>query len=560
MTRRRTTPRLIRALSVIALSALAARSAPAQSEGEAAVAALERSVVDVIARVERSVVAIEQAAPNAAAGVAPPDPLERLEELRRRRAGQPAAANPLAGLRQRAAGAPPSVRGAGVVIGDGLVLTPYLTVRAGESYSITTVDGHRHDATITGSDPRSGLAVLSFESGGDESPPVLPIGKAEELQKGRFVVAVGNPFAIRSDGQPTASWGVVTNTAQKAPAAENLNNVPDVEGTYRTTLHHFGSLIQTDARLGWGAGGGALVALDGRLVGVTTTTATIAGHERPAGYAIPMNAVVRRVVDALSEGRSPEYGLLGLTFNRSPVTAQASGKPAIAVSATFRGGPAANAGLRAGDLVLSIDQRPTPDADSLQLIVSSLPPGTPTRVAFERAGAAEETTLTLGKAYVDGERVVTASAPTWRGMRIDFPTAVPGGALQVAANEGRIDPEGCVVVAEVERGSAAWTSGVRPYDYISHVGGERVASPAEFFAAVEGQPDSVNVRFTKPLAESVEGAAAARFGPPKPAGAIPPRFAPAQGRERLFQELEKLVEPLDERDVWDPFAEDAPED
>ena len=94
-----------------------------------------------------------------------------------------------------------------------------------------------------------------------------------KLRKGQFVIAIGNPFAIATDGQPTASWGIVTNLARKAPPAPTSTTRPAHYSDYRTTLHHLGTLIQTDAKLGWSAGGGALVNLRGELVGLTTTAA-----------------------------------------------------------------------------------------------------------------------------------------------------------------------------------------------------------------------------------------------------------------------------------------------
>ena len=170
------------------------------------------------------------------------------------------------------------------------------------SIRVTTIDRTTYRATIRAADPHSGLAVLAIDhaagplqrAGSHEhnsAPgnfPAIRLGDAESLRKGQFVVAIGNPYAIQTDGQPTASWGIVTNFGRKAPIGTNLNDAPGPDGDYRTTLHHLGTLIQTDAKLGFNAAGGALINLRGELVGLTTTAATIAGHEQPAGYAIPM--------------------------------------------------------------------------------------------------------------------------------------------------------------------------------------------------------------------------------------------------------------------------------
>ncbi len=514
--------------------------------------ALERTLVEAIAQTEQSVVAVSRAKLlPAQVGRQPPLRLRMNgQRIDGRGIPQPVPPDPLAQLRAAPRTMSPHAFGAGVLIGDGLVLTQYLVVDPSDAHIVTDIHGTQHKATIRAMDPRSGLAVLAIteDSKTLQNLPSLAFGRAEDLLKGQFVIAIGNPFAIQSDGQATVSWGIISNTARKAPSGENLNNAMGHDGTYRTTLHHFGSLIQTDARLGWNASGGALVTLDGKLVGITTTTSTIAGHERPAGYAIPMNEVMRRVVAKLREGREPEYGLLGVAFNRNLAESPVTGEPGIAISSTYRGSPAAKAGLAGGDLILRIAGKPTIDPDSLQLVVNSLEPGSSARIEFERAGEPQQTELRLGKAYVPGEKVVTNKPKAWRGLRVDFATAVPASVLQAASREGRLDPEGCVVVSEVEEGSVSWRSGVRPYVYISHVGGKRVASPEEFVAATEGASDSVKIRFTQPLTPPLTPPAdrGAAFAIPRQAG--PPVVVPQELQEAMERRLKK----------FDRFAQPAP--
>src|SRR5262249_8580139 len=225
----------------------------------------------------------------------------------------------------------PLTVGAGVIIDrSGLILTHYLAVHEGDQHTVTTIDRTTYAATIRAADPRSGLAVLAVDpkarplqragvqlrAAAPDSFPAIKLGDAPTVRKGQFVIAIGNPFAIQSDGQPTASWGIVTNLARKAPAGTNLNDAPGPAGDYRTTLHHLGTLIQTDAKLGFSASGGALLHLRGELIGLTTNAATIAGHEQPAGYAIPINAATRRIIDTLKQGREVEYGMLGVGFGQ----------------------------------------------------------------------------------------------------------------------------------------------------------------------------------------------------------------------------------------------------
>ncbi len=484
----------ILATLLLTLPAYAQQASPA-NDPAAAVAALQRTVEDVIARVEPSVVAVcrETTSHGLAGSVYTFDDL----------ATSPATVGA-------------EVTAAGVVIDrSGLVVTEYLAVREGDLHTVTTTAGRTYPATIRAADPRSGLAVLAIDpqtlAGGSLTP--VPLGNADRVRKGQFVIAVGNPYAIRAGGQPSVSWGIISNLARKAPSGANLNNVPGPIGDYRTTLHHLGTLIQTDARLGWTAGGGALVNLDGQLVGLTTTLATIAGHEQPAGYAIPINRTMRRIVDALRQGREVEYGLLGVSFaiERLRGTVRPGG---VTVRQVYPGSPAAHAGLRPGDMIMDVDDRRTTDVDAVQLAVASLPPGATTKVRYNRQGHAATAEVRLAKLLVPGTKVFTTRPPGWRGIHVDYPTTLDVVSLSQQAAEGSLDPEGCVLVTEVEPDSPAWQAGVRPGMFISHVGQDRVKTPDEFRAAVEGATDTLNIRLTRPVGAPNQPAVPNRPIPP----------------------------------------------
>jgi S1-C subfamily serine protease len=443
-----------------------------------AIHAIESALIDVIARAERSVVAIVRTAPATASRT--PGAIEFGRD-------------PFERIRNNAPKPRPYAHGAGVIIDPaGLILTQYLVVRPGDSHTISTIEGKTYEAEIRGADPHSGLAVLSVKA---SDLPAVSMAKADELRKGQFVVSIGNPHSVQTDGQPTASWGIVSNLARKAAPQDNFNNVNDPTGAFRSSIHHFGTLIQTDARLGWGSSGGALVNMLGEMVGLTTAVDNIAGHESAAGYAIPLNEPIRRIIDDLKHGREVEYGLLGISFNPDATAPTSTGDQGVIVHTVLAGSPAARAGLQPNDVITHVANQPVPDPDHLQLAVRYLPPADVAAVRFERGGAPQQTEIVVGKYHVAGDKVITERPASWRGIRVDHATALPAFQLQQSGQLGEIDPDGCVVVTEVEEGSSAWKAGVRPGMFISHVGEERVATPNEFFTAAEAASGVAHLRF-----------------------------------------------------------------
>jgi S1-C subfamily serine protease len=287
--------------------------------------------------------------------------------------------------------------------------------------------------------------------------------------------------------------------AQRATPSTNLNNTLDETGqTYVSTLHHLGTLLQTDAKLNWASGGGAVVDIAGKLVGITTTAGTLPGHESPAGYAIPMTRTFRRVVGDLKAGKEVEYGLLGLRLTGPDTLAESrTVTSGVLVAQTVPGGAAERAGLAADDRIVEIDGQPVTTVAGLQLTVGSLPPGRPVDVSVIRNGQRMILPVSLSKRHVAGEKVATAQRPRWRGLEVDYSTALSLNVIERAAAASTLDPLGCVVVSHVEPGSASAEAGIETGMFISHVGNTRVATPKDFFAAVGSAKDElVHLRLT----------------------------------------------------------------
>ena len=303
-----------------------------------------------------------------------------------------------------------------VVDPRGLILTTYHVLGDESDYYVTTADRKVYKATVKGADPRSDLAVLAIDAA-DLTP--ITFGNAAELKKGQIVISLGNPYAIARDGQASAAWGIVSNLARKAPATPSES---DPSG--RPTLHHYGTLIQTDAKLNLGTSGGPLLNLKGEMVGLSVVLAATAGYEAAGGYAIPVDPTFRRAVETLKQGREVEYGFLGIQPTNLRPQEILAGLHGMRVGQVVPGTPAARYGLKAGDIVTAVDDTPIYDADGLVLNVGKLPAEAVTRLSVLRGGSPRTIEVTLSKYAVHGKKIVTAADPAWRGLRVDYPTAV----------------------------------------------------------------------------------------------------------------------------------------
>jgi S1-C subfamily serine protease len=231
-------------------------------------------------------------------------------------------------------------------------------------------------------------------------------------------------------------------------------------------------LLQLDAKLNLGMSGGAVINLKGELVGLTTTAASPSGFDSQAGYAIPMDKLVRRAVETLKQGKEVEYGLLGII---------AEGQGTNRVREVQADSPAALGQLQVNDEIIAVNDTPVNDFDSLILAINSYSAGDTVRLKIQRFDRVIEQRVTLAKYRVDGEVIATNRPAAWRGLRIDYPSAHREGTL---ADRFLDLPSGGVLVIEVEEGSPASAAGMKKDQLIRRVGDQLVRSPREFARAV----------------------------------------------------------------------------
>jgi serine protease Do len=279
----------------------------------------------------------------------------------------PSVANLRVTRRTRRGNVPSGAGSAVVLTPDGFLLTSAHVVAGPWSGGRAAfVDGRELRFTVVGADPFSDLAVLRADSR-DLVPAEL--GNAEALRVGQLVVAIGNPNGFA--GSVTA--GVVSALGRSLPAGRRGNN------------RIIDNVIQTDAALNPGNSGGALANGRGQVVGVNTAVAGIG-----LGLAVPVNEATRRIIGSLMTTGRVRRAYLGIAGGPRPLPPRARAsldmQSAVEVVSVVEGSPAARAGLRGEDLIVSVDGTPTSSVDELQRLMVEELIGRPVEVRVVREG------------------------------------------------------------------------------------------------------------------------------------------------------------------------------
>jgi S1-C subfamily serine protease len=248
-------------------------------------------------------------------------------------------------------------------------------------------------------------------------------------------------------------------------------------------------LIQTDAKLHLGTSGGPLLNLRGEMIGLCVSQAATAGYESSAGYAVPVDALFRRVLETLEQGREAEYGLLGiLPGNLEPAELAAGQKGVRGRVQPFT--PAARAGLRDDDIITAVNGATIYDSDSLVLEVGRLPVEAVAHLGILRNGARQTVDVVLSKYPVRGRKVVTVRPEGWRGARVDYASAF----VEFEQQRFGFPLPDAVVVADVDPNTPAARAGMKRGMFITHVDGRPVRTPKEFQAAIAEKSGAVQLR------------------------------------------------------------------
>ena len=335
--------------------------------------------------------------------------------------------------------------GSGVIVDakQGIVITNYHVIKGADEVHVSLTDGRNYTAKVVGQDPDLDVAVLKIKS---DKLTAVKLADSAQLEVGDFVVAIGNPFGL---GQ-TVTTGIVSALGRTGLGIEGYEN-----------------FIQTDASINPGNSGGALVNLKGELVGINTAIIAPSGGNVGIGFAIPVN-MVKSSMDQILKYGEVRRGYIGI--NIQDVTSDLhqafnlpNGKRGVLITGINDGSPAENAGIKAGDIVVSIDNESTTSTGQLRSQIAVKGVGDKIRIGLIRDGKEKQFTLKIAAQRTDVADI--------KGR---FPRLLEGARF-----EDHRSGKG-VVVNYISPNSSAAYSGLRQGDIIMSVNRQQVTNLVSF--------------------------------------------------------------------------------
>ncbi|MCB2188112.1 MAG: DegQ family serine endoprotease [Deltaproteobacteria bacterium] len=347
--------------------------------------------------------------------------------------------------------------GSGVVVDQaGYVLTNNHVVAEADEITVRFKSGDEYPATIVGRDKKTDMALLKLK--GDHSFPALPLGDSDKIRVGDWVLAVGNPFGL----EHTVTAGIISAKGRIIGAGP------------------YDDFLQTDASINPGNSGGPLINMDGEVVGINTA---IVAQGQGIGFAIPVN-IVRSVMEQLKTKGRVVRGWLGVMIQ--PVTSDLAkkfgleGTAGALVADVVANGPAAQAGMKRGDVVVKFDGKKVADWHYLPRLVALTPVGKSVEVEVIRGG--EKTTLDVKLGELkEGETAVASGGGQAEqpSLETKLGLSVQDLTPELAKQLGLKDTKGLVVTKVAPDGPAA-EAGLRRGDVILEAAQKPVGNAEEF--------------------------------------------------------------------------------
>jgi serine protease Do len=335
-------------------------------------------------------------------------------------------------------------------------------------------------AHVIGTDPDTDIAVIKIDT--KETLPSVKLGNSDSSQVGDWVIAIGSPFSLSQ----TVTAGIVS--------AKNRTIEPGAKGQFQ----HF---IQTDAAINPGNSGGPLVNMNGEVIGVNTAIFTQSMGYQGIGFAMPANTVIQVYNDLIGPTHKVVRGSIGISFRQNlpaAVSRVYGFKNGVLVQSISPGGPADKAGIKVGDVIVSIDGRQIKDGDDLVNDIASRRPGTALRLGYLRDGKEGTASLTVG----DRTKVFAATAPNAPGEdnNPNGPAGAGEGKIGIMVRDlpsaltDKTNISG-VLIQSVRPGSFAFEIGLPEGGVITRVNKQPVSNRQTFDAVVSKLKSGEDVVF-----------------------------------------------------------------
>lgn len=375
--------------------------------------------------------------------------------------------------------------GSGYIVNPkGYIITNYHVIRGADKIWVrlsTDPDNgfmEGRPATVVGYDKATDIAVLKIKT--DKPLPTVKMGNSASMEVGDWVVAIGSPFALSQ----TVTAGVIS--------AKDRTINPGTKGEFQ----HF---LQTDAAINPGNSGGPLVNMDGQVIGMNTAIYTDTGSYAGIGFALPSNTIIHIYNDLIGPEHKVVRGSIGISFQEHLPTAVAKVygiTNGVLISSVQPGFPADKAGLKAGDVITTIDGQPVKDGNDLVTMISSRAPGTTVKIGYTRNGKPETANVTIADRTKmlaalnngqggngNGSAPNSENAQAKLGITVsDLPQGAPAGLHGV-------------LIQSVKPGSFADQIGLAAGEVIVAINRHQVSNVNDFRAIVAGLRSGDDVAF-----------------------------------------------------------------
>jgi serine protease Do len=351
--------------------------------------------------------------------------------------------------------------GSGILISrDGEILTNYHVVRNADVIKVKLADQTEYEARLLGKDDRTDLALIKLRKAVN-TLPAAKLGNSNQLEVGDWVMAIGNPFGL----EHTVTAGIVSAKGRVIGAGP------------------YDNFIQTDASINPGNSGGPLINAQGEVIGVNTAIFSQSGGNTGIGFAIPID-LAKKVADQLRKNGRVVRGWLGI--RAQDVSPQSAGSLGLAknlgetaiVTDVADSSPAAEAGIKTGDIILEFNGKPMPKSHDLPSLIADTAPGQKVSFKIIRDKSERIITARIGELPEEGDPLQQAESKDPEiGLRVQRITPEASRRLGLSSTKG-------VLVVEVQPGSPADNVGIEPADVIREVNQRPVNNVKDFEKAV----------------------------------------------------------------------------